>query len=146
MESTLNIHAEVLKKISAAARAINISRTKMIVILLKNTMNDVTNPVRLGRLVQYQKRDRAGNWHVFHIKLKADEYEYLQDMRKLLKMSVSLILAHAVKRYINRILQRDIADNYRFKDYVIIREVIDNIICWKLFWGFPYTIEKLLPI
>jgi hypothetical protein len=146
MNTTINMHYEILEEVSLAAQARGISRSKIIIILLKKAMSDMPNPGRLGTMVQYQKSGKRGDWHGFHIKMRPDEYEYFQDMRKLLKMSVSLILAHAVKRYLNKILQKNITDNYLFKDYVIIREVIDNIICWRLLWGFPPNFKEIRPL
>src|SRR5271157_4741403 len=100
METTINVHSEILDKISIAARARDISRSEMIITLIKKGMIDIADPGRLGNLVRYQKRGRPEDWHVFHIKLRADDYEYLLDLRKLLKMSVSLILAVMVKKYL----------------------------------------------
>ncbi len=146
METTINVRSEILEKISAAARSKDISRSEMILILIKKSMIDITDPGRLGNLVHYQKRGMPGDWHAFHIKLRADEYEYLLDLRKLLKMSVSLILAVMVKKHLGVSPTKNVADNYRFKDYIIIKEVLDNVICWKLLWGFPPNIEKLFPV
>jgi hypothetical protein len=146
METTLNIHADILNKITATAQMRGISRSEIIIYLLKKAMDDVANPGRLGRLVQYQKRCLPNDWHAFHIKLNVDEYEYFLDLRKLLKMSVSLILAYAVKRYLSKLKNKNYTDNYQYKNYVIIRELIDNIICWKFFWGFPPNINKQLSL
>jgi hypothetical protein len=140
MKTTLNIHYEILKIITVAAQERAISRSDLIISLLKRVMEDMSTPGDLGRLVQYQKRGKAADWHTFHIKLRVDEYEYFLDLRKLLKMSVSLILSYAVKRYLINTPEKNIGDNYPYKNYVIIRELIDNIICWKLVWGYPQHI------
>jgi hypothetical protein len=145
METTLNIHVDILAQINRAARARGISRSKTIIILIKNVMKDIPDPGRMGRLVQYQPRNSPDKWHRFHIQLRIDDYEYLLDLRKLLKMSVSSILAYALQKYGDKLMDGNGADNNRYKNYMIIREVIDNIICWRFIWGYPPRIEKFLP-
>jgi hypothetical protein len=144
MKTTLNVHVDILKKIIFAAELQCISSSQMIVILLKQAMNRVGNPDNLGKLVQYQKRSSPEMWHPFHIKWKPDEYEYFQDMKKLLKMSVSLILAIAVKKFLKKLLKQNISDNYRHHNYILVKEVIDGFVLWKLIWGFPLHLEKFI--
>lgn len=61
-------------------------------------------------------------------------------------MSVSLILAYAVERYLAEILKTNISDNYQFRNYTVIREDIDNIISWRLIWGFSVNIMHKLKL
>ncbi len=145
METTLNMHIDVLEKITRAAQKRGISRSKLIVQLIKNVMHDIPDPGRMGRLVKYQERSRPENWHTFHIHLRIDDYEYLLDLRKLLKMSVSSILVYAVETYLGKLMNTKGTDNNRYKNYIIMRELIDDIICWKFIWGFPPNLEKHLP-
>ena len=144
MKTTLNIHRDILKIITRYALEQGVSRSDLIIKLLKTTMNNFTSPCQLGNLVRYQKRSDPEAWHVFHIKLRVDDYEYFLDLRKLMKMSVSRILANAVKRFLKDISKKIIGDNYQFKNYVIIKELFNNTICWKLIWGYPLHIENLL--
>ena len=130
--------------ITLAAMKKGVSRTDLIIYLLKSVMNDISVPCDFGCLVRYQKRSNQENWHTFHIKLRIDEYEYFLDLRKLLKMSVSRILADAARRYLQNKGKKNIGNKYQFKNYIIIKELINNSICWKLVWGYPYNIEKLL--
>ena len=109
-------------------------------------MNDIPNPGRMGRLVEYQKRKKRGEWHTFHWYVREDDYEYFQDLRKLRKMSVSFILAYAVEKFLDTIIKGHYTDNNRYRNYIITREVIDNIICWRFIWGWPPDLEKLIPI
>jgi len=143
METTLKIDLEIMEKITLAAKSKKISRTELIIILLNKVMDSTVEPYFLGKMVKYQKRRNRDEWHRFHIKLKLDEYEFFLDLRKLLKMSVSLILAYAVDKYLQLIL-RKATDNYLHKNYLMIRESIDGIKCWKLYWGYPPSIEKHL--
>jgi hypothetical protein len=90
-----------------------------------------------------RKAARTRDWRTFHLTVREDDYEFLLDLRKLMKMSVSRILAYAVKRYL-RGLKKNITDNNRFFNYTVLREIIDGVICWRFFWGFPRGIAKLL--
>jgi hypothetical protein len=146
METTLNIHTDISKKITRAAQTRGISRSEMIAILIKKVMDDVSNPGRMGKMIQYQKRSRPDEWQTFHLYVREDDYEYFLDLRKLLKMSVSLILAYAVEKYLFKLLKKDSTDNNRYRNYVIIKDVIDDIICWKFIWGFPPNIEKIIYV
>jgi hypothetical protein len=144
METTLNIRSDISKKITIGAQARGISRSEMIIILIKKVMDDISNPGRMGKMIQYQDRRSQDEWHTFHLKMREDDYEYFLDLRKLLKMSVSLILAYAVEKFLDKLLKRNSTDNNRYRNYIIARDVIDNIICWKFIWGFPPNIEKFI--
>jgi hypothetical protein len=144
METTLNIHTDILEIINRSARSRSVSRSDMIIVLIKRVMNDASNSVRFGRMVKYQKKDTPEVWHTVHVQLRMDDYEYLLDLRRLLKMSVSLILAYAVRKYLNGIMEKKDTDNYQYKNYVLVKEIFNDITCWRLIWGYPPNIEKLL--
>ena len=107
-------------------------------------MNDMSSPQRIGKMVQYQQSRNTSEWHTFHFQVRVDEYEYFLDLRKLLKMSVSLILAYAVEKYLDKLMRKFITDNYRYQNYIIIKEVLNDIICWKFIWGFPPDIGSYI--
>lgn len=144
METTLNVHVGILKQITRAAESKGISRSDLIIILIKKVMDENWKTVNLGRMVKYQGKSGLENWHLFHLKLRDDDYEYFLDLRKLLKMSVSLILAYAVEKYLELIMINNFADNYRFIHYVIVKELVENIICWRFYWGCPPGLKKFL--
>jgi hypothetical protein len=144
METTLNIRTDILKKITNTARTSGISRSQLITTLIKNAMNDISDPGRLGTMVRYQKKSDLKDWHIFHLHIRVDDYEYFLDLRKLLKMSVSLILAYAVNMYLSK-LKTFTTDNYLYKHYTIIKEIINDVICWRFIWGIPPDLDKLLP-
>jgi hypothetical protein len=153
METTLNLHVDVLRKITLESKKRGISRSAMIIFLLKKSMEKISNPGRLGSLVHYQMRSMPEEWHAFHIKLRVDDYEFMLDLRKLLKMSVSLILARAAERFLQRSPQtitnyfkKYKADRNRFRNYVVIGEVVSHVVSWRFLWGFPPNIGKYLPI
>ncbi len=146
METTLNIHTDIFRQIAKAARSNNITCSEMILYLIKKTARDISNPGRIGRLVQYQDRARPKEWRVFHVRVREDMYEYWLDLRKLLKMSVSLILAQAVKRYLNKPIKINSTDNNLCKNYIILKKIVDSVVVWKFVWGFPRNLTKLFRI
>ena len=117
METTLNIRADVLVLIARAAQANRISCSGMISRLMAKAAAGA-GPVRTGCMVQYQSRLSSPAWRVFHVQVREDEYEYWLDLRKVLKMSVSLILAYAVKRFLVKLMNLKSTDNYRCKNYI----------------------------
>ena len=144
MKTTLNLHKTLLAALATAAASRGISRSAMAVILLRKELAGFKGPGYPGTLVRYQERAGADEWHTFHIRFRPDEYEYFHDMRRLGKFSVSYFLQRAIKKYILQKRKTNIGDNYHYKNYMIIRGTVDNIICWQLYWGYPRGIEKIL--
>lgn len=142
METTLNVHLDMLEKITRAARALGISRSEIIIILLKKVMDETTKPDCLWKLVKYQRKRKPDEWHGFHLTVRPDDYEYFLDLRKLLKMSLSLILSYAVYKYLDKLIKKDITDNYRYNHYIIMEKRIDSIPCWIFIWGYPPSIGE----
>ena len=134
--TTINIRREVLSKITNAAIQSNKSRREIIIYLLKLVARNNDSHLRGFGTVKYQSDDDPDNWHCFHIRFKPDEYEYFLDLRKVCKCSVSHLVAIAADKYLNDIMAN--VDNYAlFSNYVLRREIIDGIICWHLYWGYP---------
>ncbi|MCP4135698.1 MAG: hypothetical protein GY754_32320 [bacterium] len=150
IRTTINFRVPVLEKINEAAASLGISRTKIIIRLLKMVMNEKDFPATMARSVKYQL-DFPGeeNWHKFHISFQEDQYEYCLDLRKFLKRSVSAIVAYAVEEYLDIILglspkDPKKSDNYRFHHYVMSSSEMHGVISWQIFWGLPEKTADLL--
>jgi hypothetical protein len=144
METTLNINIHVLGKIRNAALLRGINITGIIVLILKKTMDETSRSVKTGRLVQYQGRCSHHEWRRVHVRFEADEYEYFLDLRKLMKMSLSLILSIGIDKFLDSITKNKNTDNNRYINYLIINERIDSISCWRMIWGYPPSIVQHL--
>ncbi len=144
VQTTLNINRGVLSKITEAAKFLGLSRTEIIVMLLKKIMNNDSSKACIHRSIKYQKCNNGENWHTFHISFNSDEYEYFLDLRKLLKMSLSYIVAFAVKKYLKTLISGKATDNNLFNNYILAKEDADGIIYWKLFWGVPKKLTEHL--
>ncbi len=141
IRSTIYVHVDVLSRINDAAGRDREFRNRLIITLLKRVMQDHEKLAKNFRSVKYQDDDAPDRWKTLHVKFVGAENEYFHDMRKGFKMSVSLILAYAVKNYfvevLNDLMHDNWMDNYPPKNYLIINEVVDDIVCWRIYWGFP---------
>ena len=147
--TTLNIHISVLSKINYASQRLCKSRKKIIVMLLMKIMRDNCLFKQGFSTVKYQLDDIKCNWHCFHIRFREDENEYFVDLRKLTKYSVSCLLAMAVDRYLLKLMKhgrKSVDNNLYFTNYLLHREENDNIISWRLYWGFPTEHLKTLKL
>lgn len=138
IETSIYIHINILEKINNAAKLKGISRTELIILLIKQVMDETPSKACLGKRIQYQERCPANEWHTLHLELRPDDYNFFLDLRKFLKMSVSYILKYAVNKYLTYILKISVTDNYKnkYKGYILSCEIIEGIICWKQYWGF----------
>lgn len=146
IETTMYVHETTMDLIKNACAITGRKRNDMIVMLLRHAMTDSRRVIRTGCLVQYQKRDRRDKWSTVHVRFREDEADYFRDLRNFLKFSNSLILAFAVRDYLNEIVKKsgknEKTDNYLISNYVITREFIDGLIQWRIYWGYPQGKRK----
>ena len=144
VETTILIKKEVLDEVNRASVKTGMSRSEVISVLLERIMNDYKDMTKLGKRVKYQPREDVKDRHCFHVCFKENDYEYFLDLRKLFKLSLSYLLAISVKRYLRSIINEECTDNYRFSNYVLTAEIINGVISWRLLWGYPEIVAKLL--
>lgn len=91
--------------------------------------------------VQYQNVDKRENWHVFRITLAKKDYELFTDMRKVMKKSVSLLVALSIKKYLNTIVIDILKHVYKYTslmhDAVSIK--FNNLRYWIFKWKIYHT-------
>jgi hypothetical protein len=104
IESTIHIHKSILEKLDTGAEMSRRSRISVIKLLIQRIMKDNKRMIKTYSRIKYQERDVRENWSRVNIVFNEYEYEYCQDLRKFFKMSISLILAYAVRRYLDEIL------------------------------------------
>ncbi|MCP4131972.1 MAG: hypothetical protein GY754_13425 [bacterium] len=167
INTTINFRVSILEKVNAAAETLGFSRSRVIIMLLKKVMNEKNFSARMAIAVQYQRLAPVADpdfdpdsdsdidsdpvedcWHKFHISFQEDEYEMFLDLRKFRKMSVSALIAYAVKEHLDSLLglprENPLeTDNYLFKHYVISSSEMHGVISWQLFWGLPEKTAEL---
>jgi hypothetical protein len=138
--TTINMHLDTLTSISRAAIKLKTSKRDIIVRLLMRIMREIDGFKAGFSSVRYQANDPEGRWHCFSINFKIDESEFFSDLRNFCKCSVSLLVAIAVEKYLGEMieeLKEGLHNYFRFSNYIIHREMIDGIVCWRLYWGSP---------
>ena len=142
IETTIYVHKRILEILNKRAEITGKSRTFIIKLLMQRVMSDNQKMIKSYSRIKYQARDAKENWHRLHVGMNEYEYEYYLDMRKFYKMSVSFILAYAVMRYLDEVIKelaerKSSTDNYPFRNYILTKEIIDEVICWQIYWGIP---------
>ncbi len=149
IETTINIDHDVLEKISRAAIRAGVSRRDMISSLLRRLSDDHEMMMRSWERVRYQERNNDNRWKCLHVVLWPDEYEFFLDLRKAYKQSISRLIAYAVEKYLDEVINYVMknTDNNRYKNYVIVCNIIDGVVCWGYYWGVPRTLlgKPLIP-
>jgi hypothetical protein len=136
---------DVFFTLSLASERLGKTRRDLVVMLLMKIMRDVDRFQGGFTLVRYQKRDPLKRWRCFSISFRTDEYEFFTDLRKLGKFSVSYLVAMAVERYLDELLDGKKRHNYfRFTHYTIGQRIENDILCWEFYWGDPADTPKAL--
>lgn len=67
--------------------------------------------------------------------------KYALELIKLPKMSVSLILAIVIDKFLKRFFKARKADNHQIQNYMIMKRIIDEITHWIFIWRYQPSIE-----
>jgi hypothetical protein len=146
-ETTVNIGSDIAARLSVAAAGSGVSRRGMISSLINYSSRRMRRDCLSRVSVQYQARRPAGEWCRLHVVLRRDEYDFFIDMRKVFRMSVSLFIAMAVEQYLDEMIagMDGCADNYRYRNYAMIKIPVGDITCWLLCWGIHPELTRYLP-
>lgn len=147
--STINIDTLVRLRLERAARILGMSKSMLIVQLMRQLSLHYDNDYRYPHRVRYQRCFGSGRWTTLHISVDHREYERFLDLRKFYKRSVSSLIAFAIIHYLNELIQNRIqkttrnnnTDNYLFQNYIIINEITEDAICWRIYWGLPPKLD-----
>lgn len=146
-ETTVNIDRETYEKLTEAAQAYGLSRSRVIAILLELFVQKEEAPECAVGTVKYQQTQPQENWKKLHIVIPGHTCEFFDDVRKLWKLSVSFLVVLAVKKYLaylGEILKGDITDKYWSGAYTIIL-FENNSMQFLLFcWGVPQETPEIL--
>ena len=122
-DTTLYIHLSTMKILERAMERTGKTRNQIIVMFLKRAMKDVRKMARLGTTVQYQEDAVKALWRTVHVRFREDEVDFIKDLRNIAKMSDSLLLALAARKYLKEIIavarRIEETDNYLYHNYIL---------------------------
>jgi hypothetical protein len=143
IDTTINIDRELLDRLEQAVCVSGIPREKIISCLMQRVGSREMKRLSPWCQVKYQARREKAQWKKLHLDLRGDEYEYYNDLKKVMKLSVSHIIAMAIEQYLEEIVKllNDCTDNYHYHNYIFSVFRIDDVVCLVFYWGIP---RKLL--
>ena len=136
--TTLNLKESTYKELKTLAEAKNISIDTTIVALMKLLSKEVQYRIMPERLVEYQKRTEGDEWKTCHVYWSFQEYQHFTDMRNFLKMSVSFLVAEALRKYghqlLNTLPEELWDDKNLFPHHSLVKKTVSGqqifITCW----------------
>lgn len=144
IDTTININRKTLERINRAAALLGTSREGIIASLFH--FAGKRGRWRKGEWmrIQYQARNAGKDWIKPHMRFSPGEYSYYNDLKDVLKMSISFIIAYAVEHYLDEIMtvMKDKPDNYRHRNYIVTGFQIADVLGLIIYWGCPPEIPE----
>ena len=140
LETSFNMHIVTFVKLFNATQRTGIPMLGLIREMMYNYAKDHKNMYVARGTVKYQKRDMDNNWKVFRVSLNEKDYELFTDMRKVMKLSVSYLVALAIKKYLDKIVCKILKNNHRYA--YLIHDALGERIGKLKNWIFSWYIIK----
>ncbi len=136
IRTSINVSGEVRRRLQEAAKKKGVGIESIILALMRYVSKQLKGELVAGKSVRYQERS-SSDWECVRVKWFGKEYEFLIDMRKVHKKSVSRLIAEAAMAYIDEdgSIQDCIWDNYQHHSYSISKFNVQNYIGCIFFWG-----------
>lgn len=142
IKTTLNLKTTTILDLERIADKLGFSCSNTIKFLL-GRMAESKLKQFTSRSITYQKKDENCFFHVFHINYTDSQYEMYLDLRKVMKMSLSYIVAYAVETFKNEILDEDDLEKlnsffqtfYLTSEYGVKFNLSNKIKDWCFTWG-----------
>lgn len=149
IKTTINILKTLDCRMNTVCEKTGVTKNYLIMQLLKKIIKAHRKKkddelIIIAKGVKYQPRqpDKT-NWKKLHVLFLNGDYEYALDLKKLNKMSVSYLLAEAIRKYLTKIERCILKDSqnmyYCPYEYMIEYDVVEEISCWKMYWGMPLS-------
>ncbi|MCX7679361.1 MAG: hypothetical protein N2316_09080 [Spirochaetes bacterium] len=148
-KTTYMMTEEVLCRVNDAAKKTGRDAMELILHAMRLLVNDCRNLRHQLGPVEYQKRldDQTGEKIVKRrVKVKMDRRENMlfQDMRRFYFMSISLLIAIAVRRYLDRVVAYYLAefyeereDSYPSGNWMYKEKCTETAIAMTVWYGVP---------
>lgn len=139
IKTTFNIKLSQAARISQISTQIGYSKSKIINLLFRKVFKSNTFKIRFLQSIQYQKQIVDNNrWKHFHVSLEGVVYEKCLDMRKVFKLSGSLIISDAIDKLLDELIddinKGNAGDNYS-SNYLIFYTKAEYFTQITLVWG-----------
>ncbi len=156
IKTTCVICEEVFALLAEAEEKTGRTMIDLVIAAMRMMLRNHKQYDRTHGRIEYQKRFDVDTGkrivkHRMKLNILEREYDYFQDMRKIFRRSISLVMAIAVRTYLSEIVERILnkkydedADNYPFQNYAILDNCIDGITTFRIWWGLPADLETLL--
>lgn len=126
-------------KLAKAASRTGLNMQDLIIQAMYKYVKDYKKIQVANGLVQYQPVDKSENWRIFRVALAIKDYELFTDMRKVMKKSVSYLVALAIKKYLNKIVSELLKRIFNFADLIydskgkrLGKQIRNWIFTWKI--------------
>lgn len=135
-QTSFYMHIVNYVKLSRASQRTGQSMKYLISQVMYNYAKDHRKMQVEEGLVKYQASDRREKWKTLRIQLKRDDYELFTDMRKVMKRSVSYLVALAIKKYLDKIVGTILKDSFNYTSLVhdAAGARVNDVKCWILIW------------
>ncbi|MCP4138657.1 MAG: hypothetical protein GY754_47310 [bacterium] len=147
--TTFNTSMKNFEKLQSSAKTMKIARSRLVELLVRRVIEEEPFELALFSTVKYQLSSGEDEWYHCHVVFNSTTYENCQDLRKIYKLSVSAIIAHAIATYLDELLllknPKSHVDNYHHA-YLFSEAKPDGIKTFVFFWGVPGqdTLQKYL--
>jgi hypothetical protein len=144
IETTINIKKSYTQELTAICGKFNLSRSKLIALLIEKFIQEKRMVHASFKRVAYQERQKKKCWKIMHICFSAVLFEKCCDVRKCAKISVSRFIAMAIDAYLD-IIEKELSeglhennttDNYQ-GNYLCIYNDDAKISNFHIYWGIP---------
>jgi hypothetical protein len=145
MRTTMNIDVTLLDEFKAAMETLHVSKNKLISLLLGRIISNNEFVPRPYERVKYQERCKGLIVRKKeHINIEPVFYEKYLDLRRNCKFSVSFLIAHAIKNYLDELIYdfsnsedtKETLDNY-VRNFVYITKMLGTIPLYISILGIP---------
>ncbi len=156
IDTTYVMCEDVIALLAEAEEKTKRPKEELLVLAMRMMLKDSEAYFRTDGRIEYQKRidnDTGKKIKKHRVKMKVNfrEYDYYQDMRRIFRRSISLVMAIAVRTYIaiiveaivNKTEKTVLADTYPFENYAIFINRICYAQTFRIWWGVPANPELL---
>ncbi len=156
IDTTYVMCEDVIALLAEAEERTKRPKEELLVLAMRMMLKDSEGYYRSDGRIEYQKRidTETGEKITKHrVKMRVNirEYDYYQDMRKIFRRSISLVMAIAVRTYlativeaiVNKTAKTVLADTYQFENYAIFINRICYAPSFRIWWGLPKNLELL---